>query len=279
MKFRAIGAFNNRSRLLWFLSTRPHRQPAISSVTFRGSHSLASLLAYNPNELSTLPDSPNIRSPAADNSKATNNSHRSEGQNAFRFAWRIRSSASLTFLAISSQLPFPRTTYPEATQTANQPFWVELTAAWCRRRLGASLKARATAFPERNWDQPALRILSNSHALRSVRRLPHSPASPKSGASRTLLRASSSRLPPPSRTHGPLELVTERWKSSSRQCHGLPATHHSQIICNSKTAEDESCRLPEPESQFWHLLFPQLTPPTSPSSAEATSSPPVFRTG
>lgn len=121
MKFRVIGAFKNRSRLLRFLSTRPHRQPAISSVTFRGSHSLASLLAYNPNELSILPDSPNIRSPAADNSKATNNSHRSEGQNAFRFAWRIRSSASLTFLAISSQLPFPRTTYPEATQTANQP--------------------------------------------------------------------------------------------------------------------------------------------------------------
>lgn len=117
-------------------------------------------------------------------------------------------------------------------------------------------EARATAFPERNWDQPALRILSNSHARRSLRRLPHSPASPKSGASRTLLRASSSRLPPPSRTHGPLELVTERWKSSSRQCHGLPATHHSQIICNSKTAEAESCRLPEPESQFWHLLFP-----------------------
>lgn len=117
-------------------------------------------------------------------------------------------------------------------------------------------EARATAFPERNWDQPPLRILSNSHALLSVRRLPHSPASPKSKASRTLLRASSSLLPPPSRTHGPLELVTERWKSSPRQWHGLPATHHSQIICNSKTAEAESWRLPEPESQFWHLLFP-----------------------
>lgn len=146
MKFRVIGAFKNRSRLLRFLSTRPHRQPAISSVTFRGSHSLANLLAYNPHELSTLPDSPNIRSPAADNSKATNNSHRSERQNAFRFAWRIRSSASLTFLAISSQLPFPRTTYPEATQTANQPCWVELTAAWCRRRLGASLKRERQLF-------------------------------------------------------------------------------------------------------------------------------------
>lgn len=117
-------------------------------------------------------------------------------------------------------------------------------------------EARATAFPERNWDQPPLRILSNSHALLSVRRLPHSPASPKSKASRTLLRASSSLLPPPSRTHGPLELVTERWKSSSRRRHGLPATHHSQIICNSKTAEAESWRLPEPESQFWLLLFP-----------------------
>lgn len=97
-------------------------------------------------------------------------------------------------------------------------------------------EARATAFPERNWDQPALRILSNSHALRTVRKLPHSPASPKSGASRTLLRASSSLLPPTSRTDSPLELVIERWKSSSRQCHGLPATHHSQIICNSKNS-------------------------------------------
>lgn len=139
-------------------------------------------------------------------------------------------------------------------------------------------EGRATAFPERNWDRPALRILSNSHAVRSVRRLSHSSASPEEWSSRTLLTASSSLLPPPSRTHCPFKLVSERWKSTSRQQHRLPAVHQSLIICNSKTAEVERLerrRFPELESQFWRPCSPHLTPPTSPSSTTATSGPPL----
>lgn len=94
---------------------------------------------------------------------------------------RIQSYAFRTFLAISSQPPFPRSTNPEATQIASR---VEFNLLQCDAGEGWAHRipeARATAFPERTWDQPALRIPSDSHALGSVKKAASQLGFPRGG--------------------------------------------------------------------------------------------------
>lgn len=105
---------------------------------------------------------------------------------------KSQSPAFLTFLAISSRLPFPHPPTQKPLQLLPYPRRVELTAARCRRRLGASGRREQRLLREERG-LASSRDPSHWHARLSTSSLA-APRPRRSGASRTPLAAS----PPPS---------------------------------------------------------------------------------
>ena len=104
---------------------------------------------------------------------------------------------------------------------------------WCRRRLGTALKPERLLF-RRGTGTRQLTGSLPIHTLRSVRRLPHSSASPEEWSFKNSAHSiSSSRLPPPFQNTQPsLTSVWEmeiHFQSTTRAAGSLPVPDNLQL--------------------------------------------------
>lgn len=175
----------------------------------------------------------------------------------------MQSYAFLTFLAISSQLPFPHTTYPEATQIANH---VKFNLLQCDAGEGwAHLWSESNCFSGEELGLASYEDPSQVAGSRLSKKAPSLLGFPR-GAELQELCSQHLLLPTstPFQNTRPIRTVSEKMKMHLQSTTQAACSYQSPKICNSKAAEPERQRFPGAESHFWHPLSPPLTPPTPP---------------